>query len=137
MRLVPEQSPLPRLLVFPFGIVALSAGLLARYQAELVMKVAHCPLRDVTGLPCLTCGGTHTAVSLANGQWGEALRTNPLVAVGLVLFGVWLAAGLVATVIPRLRREIRLTSGEKKTARILAALLLLAAWMRQVLVLTG
>jgi hypothetical protein len=137
MRLVPERSPLPRLLVFPFGIVALSAGLLARYQADLVMKVAHCPLRDVTGLPCLTCGGTHTAVSLANGRWWEALQANPLVAVGLVLFLVWIIYGLLATAFPTLRRGLLVTRGEKRTARWLAALLLMAAWIRQIVFMTG
>ena len=131
MRLVPEKSSLPRLLVFPFGLVALLGLTLVRFRTELVMRLAHCPLRDLTGVPCPTCGGTHAAVALAEGRWADAVAANPLVALGLVIFALWLLVGLLATVIPGLRRHLALTDREKKTARILAVVLLVAGWLNQ------
>lgn len=135
MRLVPEKSPLPRLLVFPFGLLALAGLVLLRFQSDLVLRWAHCPLREVTGLPCPTCGGTHAAVDLVQGRWLDALRANPLVVVGLVLFGLWLAGGLLATVMPQLRRDIHWTPAEKRTARILAILLLVTTWVWEIRIL--
>jgi len=133
MRLDPEKSPLPRLLVFPFGILAVFGLAVVRFKPDLILSLAHCPLRDMTGVPCPTCGGTHAAVALAHGGWTEALVANPLVAVGLVVFGIWLLAGVLATIAPGLRRDLVLTSREKKTARILAVSLFLSAWIWEIL----
>jgi len=132
MRLVPEKSPLPRLLVFPFGILAVFGLAIVRFKPDLVLHLAHCPLRDMTGVPCPTCGGTHTAVALAHGRLADAFAANPLVAVGLVVFGIWLLTGVLTTVAPGLRRDLVLTSSEKRTARILAVLIILGAWIREI-----
>ena len=132
MRLVPEKSPLPRLLVFPFGLLA-GLGLAGlRFAPDLVLRLARCPLRDMTGLPCPTCGGTGAAAAAAQGRWTEALAANPLVGAGLVVFGIWLAAGVLATAVPGLRRDLALTPGEKRTARMLAVLVVLATWLWEI-----
>ncbi|MCK9996871.1 MAG: DUF2752 domain-containing protein [Candidatus Krumholzibacteria bacterium] len=128
MRLVSEKSPLPRLLVFPFGILGLFGLAVVRFKPNLVLQLAHCPLRDMTGVPCPTCGGTHAAVALAHGRWADAFAANPLITAGLVLFGIWLLTGILSTMAPGLRRDLVLTSMEKRTARILAVLSFLAAW---------
>ena len=47
-----------------------------------------CPLRAITGIPCPTCYGTRAMLALVAGEWGTALRLNPLVAAG----GMGLAA---------------------------------------------
>ena len=133
MRLVPEKSPLPRLLVFPFGVLALLGLVVVRFRPDLVLRLAHCPLRDMTGVPCPTCGGTHAAVALAQGRWTDAFTANPLVAASLAVFGIWLLAGVLATVAPGLRRDLVLTSREKKTARILTVFLILSTWIRELL----
>ena len=132
MRLVPEKSPLPRLLVFPFGITAAFGLALVRFKPDLVLRLAHCPLRDMTGIPCPTCGGTHAAVALANGRLTDAFAANPLVVFGLIGFGFWLLGGLIMTVIPGLRRDPAFTSREKRTARIMAVLMILAAWVWEI-----
>ena len=129
MHLVPEKSPLGRLLVFPFGLMVLLGLAWIRFQPDLVLRLAHCPLRDLTGIRCPTCGGTQAAVALTKGQWAEAFTANPLVIVGAVGFGLWLLAGILATAIPGLRRDLVLTDGEKKTARILAVVLLVTGWL--------
>ncbi len=133
MRLDPEKSPLPRLLVFPFGILAVFGFAVVKFKPDLVLRLAHCTLRDMTGVPCPTCGGTHATVALAHGRWADAFAANPLVAGGLVVFGIWLLAGALATALPGLRRNLVLTSREKRTARILAVLVLLSAWIWEIL----
>jgi len=132
MRLVPEKSPLPRLLVFPFGILAVFGLSLVRFKPDLVLRLAHCPLRDMTGVPCPTCGGTHAAMALANGRVMESFAANPLVAFGLIVFGIWLSSGLTMTAAPGLRRDLIFTASEKRTARLLAVLLILAAWVWEI-----
>ena len=128
MRLVPEKSSLSRLLVFPFGLLALFGLATAIFVPDLVMRLAHCPLRDLTGLPCPTCGGTHAAVAMAHGRPAEAFTSSPLVAGGLVLFSFWLVAGVITTLVPAWRRKLVLSSREKRTARVLAVLIVLWGW---------
>jgi hypothetical protein len=137
MRLTPEKSSLPRLLVFPFGLLGLFGLVLARFHSDLVYRLAHCTLRDITGLPCPTCGGTRAALALAQGNFSSAFGANPLVAVGLVILGVWVLVGLLATTMPRLRRTIEFTPREKRTARILAVLIIVSAWIWQIRILKG
>lgn len=131
MHLAPEKSSLGRLLVFPFGLLVLLGVALVRFQPDLVLRLAHCPLRDMTGVPCPTCGGTQAAVALVQGRWVEAVAANPLVALGGLGLGLWILTGVTATVFPGLRRELVLTDREKKTARVLAVVLLVTSWLYQ------
>ena len=132
MRLVPENSSIPRLLVFPFLALAGFGFFWLRRSPDLVLHLSHCPLKDRTGLPCPTCGGTHAAAALAAGDLPTALAANPLVTLFGVGFLIWVIWALSATVAPPLRRSLHVTSGEKRAARILAALLLLLAWAWQI-----
>jgi len=132
MRLAPERHPIPRLLVFPFGLLALAALLFAWRFPEVLRSVTRCPFLDLTGVPCPTCGGTRTAVGLINGRWSEALADNPFVVVALVLFVVWVVWGVSATLLPPLRRDLVLTESEKKAARITAGAGFVAAWIWQI-----
>lgn len=38
-----------------------------------------CPFRRLLGIPCLTCGGTRTALALSRLELGHAFLMNPLV----------------------------------------------------------
>ena len=131
MRLAAEISPFPRMLVFPFGFIGMVGFACSRLAPDLLLRLAHCPLREWTGLPCPTCGGTMTAVALAAGRWTEALQANPLVAIGLVIFFLWGAYSIAATLRPAWRRRIVFGSGEERTARILLILAVLVAWVWQ------
>ncbi len=128
MNLVSENSPWPRLLVFPLLMVAGAVLSVAMLRPDLAYKWAYCPLRDTTGIPCLTCGGTHSIVALMQGHWIEAMAANPLVAVGTVLFVLWSGYAVVATIYPAIRRSLKLLAYEKRAARIAATLLILATW---------
>jgi len=125
----PEESPLLRLLLFAFFPFLAGALVLLHLAPDFVLGVAHCPLRETTGVPCPTCGGTLAAVHLASGQWAAALRANPLVTVLVTGYVPAACYACAATVVPIWRRSLRLTAKEKRTARWLAILLLAVDWL--------
>ena len=132
MRLIRENSPIPRLLAFPLLTLALFGIFWLRFRPGLVLQLAHCPLKDSTGIPCPTCGGTHAAAALAGGDLPAALAANPLVAlvgVGFLLWAIW---AISATLFAALRYSVELTSREKRAAKVVAALLFLFAWAGQI-----
>ncbi len=133
MHLNKEQSSLPRLLVFPLLLLVSFGVFLLQRWPNLVLGMASCPLRDMTGLPCPTCGGTHAAVALAEGSWFSALSANPLVAFSALVLGIWSIYALAATLVASLRRSITLGPKEKRATRILAALLLSGTWIWEII----
>lgn len=133
MRLAPERTPIPRLLVFPFGLLASFGFFFLWKYPDTVCSLGSCPFLDVTGIPCPTCGGTRAALGLVDGRWGDAFLANPFMAAGLTLFVAWFVYGVAATVVPAWRRELVLGEGEKKAARIVAWAFLLAAWIWQII----
>ena len=57
-----------------------------------------CPFRNVTGLPCPSCGSTHAVLKLLNLDWKGALYDNPLgyvVAAALAVLPAWILYDLV------------------------------------------
>src|SRR6476660_9684854 len=58
-----------------------------------------CAFHDLTGLPCLTCGMTRSAIQFFHGNFLAALRWNPLIFAGLCfisVFNVYAAIVLLA-----------------------------------------
>ncbi|MBU8871550.1 MAG: DUF2752 domain-containing protein [Gemmatimonadales bacterium] len=133
MRLIREQSSIHRLLVFPLLTLAFFVFSWLRWNPELVLRLAHCPLMEYTGIPCPTCGGTHAAAAIAHGDLQGALTANPLLALFMGTFLLWAGWALLATVVPTLRHTLELTPREKRATVILAALLLFLGWARQLL----
>ena len=111
-----------RLTVYPEKAGGFDAGLTYAFMAVLSILIAKsyfivmdnvfsfggkgmplCPMKAVTGIPCLTCGATRCASALAGFDFLLAIHMNPLV-FGLFLFviawGVW---SLLARFIPSLR----------------------------------
>lgn len=54
-----------------------------------------CPFHAITGLPCLTCGGTRALSFLAEGQFGAALAMNPLVFFGALGAGAFVIYAVI------------------------------------------
>ena len=128
LRLSAEKSSWPRLLAFPILAVAAIVFFIVREKPDLAFAMAYCPLRDKTGIPCLTCGGTHCLVELVQGHWLAAFITNPLVSIGSIALILWAFYSLIATFCPRIRRQLELSDREKRTAKILAVLFILLTW---------
>ena len=129
MKLTPEKGPWPRLLVFPLLVIAFLGLGLARMNPDLTYRLAHCPLRDTTGLPCLTCGGTHSIVAFMRGDFSEALMANPLVPLGTIALLIWTLYAFLATVLPRFRWSLELQENEKRATKFLVALVLIGNWI--------
>lgn len=128
MKVIPEASGVPRLLLVGFLPLLLGTLLLTRLAPDFVLKVAHCPLREMTGFPCPTCGGTLTTNHLVHGHWWAALSLNPLVVLLAVTYILAAIYATVATVIPAWRRSIQLSPTEKRTTRLMAVLLVMLNW---------
>lgn len=116
----------------PFGLIFAGIGLLAGAAVALLrldrVPFALCAFKQLTGLPCPTCGSTRTLGRLADLDAAGALAMNPLVAVSTIALLLWALADLV--LLPRgraLRLEAR--GGLGLALRGGLVLLALANWV--------
>ena len=135
MRLVPTSSSLGRWLVLVPAIAVGAALAVARFAPDRVLAAARCPLRELTGVPCLTCGGTHALVALAQGDVAAAWNWNPVAPIGAALLVGWLLWAVAAAAVPTLR--VRPVAGprEARALRWVLVGLLVGLWVRQILAL--
>ncbi len=57
-----------------------------------------CMFKNVTGIPCPSCGSTRSVLALMEGDVGAALRLNPLgllLAAGLLAVPIWIPVDLL------------------------------------------
>jgi hypothetical protein len=106
-----------------------SLGLAAAWFA-LGLPWPWCAFHAVTGLPCLTCGMTRSAIQFFHGHFLAALRWNPLVFTFLCTLSIFdaYAVAVIVTRSPRLRIA-HFTSQEKTLVRGLVATLLAINWI--------
>jgi hypothetical protein len=82
----------------PAGVVLIILGLLA--SLAIVFLHVHqlpfdvCLFKRMTGLPCVTCGGTRALARLVALDIPGAFAMNPLVTLGLLAVLPWAAADL-------------------------------------------
>ena len=93
-----SAHPLGRIEILLSGLVALTALVAARaYPLWRDHLHVACPLFDLAGIPCPTCGATRAFVAAAAGRWVESLAWNPLAGTAAMLLLLWLpAAALMA-----------------------------------------
>lgn len=97
--------------------VAAIAG--AAVWLTLALPWPKCPFLAATGLPCVTCGATRSAIAFLHGDFLLALRWNPLAFVAfcaVIVFDLY-AAIVLAGRMPRLR-IVDWTRTEKNVVRI-------------------
>ena len=105
-----------------------SIGLAATWFA-LGLPSPRCVFHELTGLPCMTCGMTRSAIQFFHGDFLAASQWNPLVFAalcGLSIFNAY-AFIVLATRAPRLRIALW-TRAEKKYARIIVIAALALNW---------
>jgi len=110
-----------------WGASALGLLVLAARAATRADLLPQCLFKTVTGLPCLGCGTTRSALALAQLDLGPALAVSPLATLGwlgLVVGGL-VAGALALAGVPV--REPKWQWGMGR--RLLAALVLLSNWI--------
>lgn len=83
-----------------------------------------CLIRNLTGIPCPTCGFTRGMLSLLNGQIFYAWLYNPLL---FSIFGVFFVLVACRIIFARSIR-ISLTKSERYAAWAVAAVLVISNW---------
>ena len=122
-----DRSEIDHELVW-LGASLVSLGLAAAWFA-LGLPWPRCAFHDLTGLPCVTCGMTRSAIQFFHGNFLPALRWNPLVFValcGLSIFDAYAFVVLVSRA-PRLRIA-QFSSAGKTFVRALVVTSLGANW---------
>lgn len=112
--------------------LAVSVGAVAVGAVWLAIPLPwpRCPFFAVTGLPCVTCGATRSAIAFLHGDLLAALRWNPLAFVafcGFLVFDLYSAIVLVGRT-ARLR-IVDWTLTEKNRARVIVIGLLALNWI--------
>ncbi|MFN2507878.1 MAG: DUF2752 domain-containing protein [Chthoniobacterales bacterium] len=110
--------------------VTLIAAALGVLWLTLELPWPRCVFRMHTGLPCLTCGATRSAVAFLHGDLGLACRSNPLVFTGIcgvILFDIYSTAVLSSRG-RRLRVSLPKGAG-RKMAFTLAGVAGLSNWV--------
>jgi len=106
-----------------WGAAALVAVLLAPFAGRWAPLLPGCLFRDLTGLPCPTCGTAHAVLALARLDLPGAIAFNPLATLGALVFLLGGTVVAAASVAGRPLPEPRLSGPAPRSA----ALLLLAA----------
>jgi Protein of unknown function (DUF2752) len=109
--------------------VSLSTLFLAAGWLATSLPWPRCMFHEITGLPCVTCGMTRSAIAFFHGHILAALKWNPLVFVflcGAMVFDLYAFVVLV-TRAPRLRFVFGQT--EKKYARGVVICALALNWI--------
>jgi len=104
------------------------------FLKDLARFVPSCIFHDITGVPCLTCGGTRSAVALSQFNILSSFLNNPLVpllAMGLLVFSSFVLTGYVLNK----NAELILTSPEKKIIRFSIFAIIGVNWL--FLILSG
>jgi hypothetical protein len=110
-----------------WGALALAVLFLRPAWPLLARFLPPCTFREVTGIPCPTCGTARSALSLLEGRFLAAFGWNPLAA---LTGGIFLLGGPIAAVWAVAGRK--LPGGRFRIGRgaVLAlVLLLLANWI--------
>lgn len=86
-------------------LVTVGAALLGFFWLSSGWATPRCLWHELTGIPCIACGGTRCVRHLLHGDWLGAFRMNPLVFVALGSVALYdLYALIVLTFrLPRLR----------------------------------
>jgi Protein of unknown function (DUF2752) len=109
-----------RRLSLTWGALALTAVLLAPLATDLAPRLPGCLFRELTGLPCPTCGTTRAALALARLDLSGAIAFNPLATLGALVFVLGGAAAAVASLAGRPLREPPLSGPVLRSAAVLA-----------------
>jgi hypothetical protein len=119
----PPKSPIHVI----WGIFAIGLIILGHLFRNYLGMLPPCIFKHVTGIPCLTCGGTRSIVAFSNFEFYRAFIFNPLImlfSVGIMVFSFGTLAGWI------LKRSIavKLSRNEIMVIRIFIISLVIFNW---------
>jgi len=103
---------------FIYLLIGIIGFIFVRLNQNLFDTIPPCMFRQITGIPCPTCGATHSGYYLSHFQFIQAFLANPFIFflfIGLILWGANTLAGLAF----KKNIQILLTIKESKLARII------------------
>lgn len=109
-----------RRLSLTWGALALTAVLLAPLATDLAPLLPGCLFRELTGLPCPTCGATRAALALTRLDLAGAIAFNPLATLGALVFILGGAAAAGGSLAGRPLREPPLAGPALRWAAVVA-----------------
>ena len=116
-----------------FGVVMAFGAVAGAVWLKLGMPVPACRLRELTGVPCPTCGSTRLAEELLRGHVLDAFAANPLVFLALAGLAVWAIASTVTRLLRLPTVRVRLDKRERLVLSLAAVASLAASWVYVIL----
>ena len=112
-------------------LLAGSSVLFSTLIATGLFRFPPCMLRQVTGIPCPTCGGLHAIQALKSGHPLTALWFNPLLVMALAAALLYMpyALGVLYANFPRLRLPSSIGSERRLRSGLLLLLGLNWLWL--------
>ncbi len=108
------------------GIILFGIGISLALQ-NFASLLPPCIFKTMTGIPCLTCGGTRCVLSIGHLDIAGSFLSNPLIFLtlaGLVIFSILVLTGLAF----KRRLEINLLPKEKIVLRYAVIGLIAVNW---------
>ncbi len=94
-------------------------------EAATLSRPSPCALKMLTGYPCLACRGTRAVFALADGDFGQAIRFNPL---ATLLLASLLVMAAIASAIGRLPTITQMSRPWRSLCWCLLVVALLGNW---------
>ena len=111
-----------------FGLVMAFGAVVGAVWLKLGMPVPACRLRELTGVPCPTCGSTRLAEELLRGHVLDAFAANPFVFLALVAVAVWAVASAVTRLLRLPTARLHFDKRERLVLKLVAVAGLVASW---------
>jgi hypothetical protein len=117
----------PALGVWAGCLLLLGLGVSALWF-RLGLPLPGCAFRELTGLPCATCGSTRMVQALLSGDLLQAIAWNPLVFVALASLSVWSLWAILSLAFDLPRWRLVSDRRERRVLGALAIAFVLAGW---------
>jgi len=111
-----------------YGGIAVLAVCAARFLPILNI-LPSCPIHDLTGFPCPTCGSSRSIVYLAQGNFLSSFTVNPLAALCIVATVMYFLYSLVAFTFDIPIIKLQISEKGKNITRFCAFSVIFVNWL--------
>ncbi len=128
MRVYHRTDPAVSSIHIIWGPIALLFIITAGIFKDFIGLLPQCIFHRLTGIPCLTCGGTRSLVALSQFDIASSFLLNPmllLLAVGVVAFSLVSLYSLIS----KKGIAVKLNQGQKRALRIGIIGLFITNWV--------